>query len=676
MGLDFLRLRFFMSWCAITFPLAALLISTLLMQHLDPGAVTLGLAWGLLPAVVVLVGVVAVRTGLGALRREICVPEYVAPTPRGIIRRAEIPMLALLASLALAGPTHTLFAGGDVSLARRAHHCVATEGPEAGFDQILDLTRDADVALANLEGVVATTGSFNDRGERAPILLRGRPELLDVLVDGGFDLVTTANDHAVDYGPDALLEQHELLDAVGIGSVGTGPTREAASAPRYVQVGDVVLAVISVTEHAALYGATADRPGTFHAEDVELVDALAGPIATAREHADLVVVSPDWGKPWTDAPTAEHVAAAHAIVDLGADAILGHASHHLHGAEVYQGHPIVYDMGSLYVDDVGRHDQRYSAGWVLEFDEAGFHELRVHPLRLHACRATPAGARDLEQIVTSLEERSLALDPDLEIRREGDVLHIPLAPTERAAPTSPPDAVLLPGQARRVPDGLRARVAADVVLDSPPEWCTGEPVDAGHGVRILCARSSEAARVRRAFVSEVVLQVDGPLHGEWEAVLRGRQRDGTEAFAWLHPVADGAWIPEHWEPGQIVVDRTLVRPGKVAQGTYDLTWSLVDEAADRSEAHRLAGPLGESERAVGEIRILRRGVPEGPAGVSWDGRLPDYLADGGEPPRDTGNDEPEPAMAVPSIPVLPIGLGVLGLSVVGLLAFLGVRRRS
>ncbi|MBN2799210.1 MAG: SLAC1 anion channel family protein [Deltaproteobacteria bacterium] len=75
MAKDFLRLSFFMSWWAFTFPLAALLISTLLMHHLEPTGFTLALAWALLPAVVALVGMVALRTGIAASRGEVCVPE-------------------------------------------------------------------------------------------------------------------------------------------------------------------------------------------------------------------------------------------------------------------------------------------------------------------------------------------------------------------------------------------------------------------------------------------------------------------------------------------------------------------------------------------------------------------------------------------------------------------------
>ena len=578
-------------------------------------------------------------------------------------------MLALLlVTLGFANPgTHTLFAGGDTSLSRWVHQCYAKRGYEEGFDGILDLTRDSDVALTNLEGVVATTGDFNDKGEKRPYLYRGRPELLDFVTHAGFDIVTTANNHAMDYGPEALLEQQEFLTAAGIAWVGSGVNLAAARAPRYVQVDDVTLAFIGVEDYAELYAATEDQPGSFHADPEDLVDALRGPIATARQHADLVVVSPHWGKNWTDAPTPERIETAHALIDMGADAILGHSSHHIHGVEVYRGHPIVYDMGSLFFDAVGQENLRFSAGWQLRFDADGFHELEIHPLRLHSCRVEKAKGQDLERIQTWLDERSHALDPDLELQREGDVLHVALSPeTEHEAPTAPPDAVHIPGQTRRLPAELRDRQPAGIVLDAPPDWCEGEPVDAGNGVRILCARTSQAVRPKRAFVADVVLEVSGPLTGRWEGVIRGRRRDGTEGFMWMHPIADGAWIPDKWEARQIVVDRTLVRPDKVPPGTYDLTWALVDVDNHGMEARRRSATLDPSERPIGSIQVRRRGIPSGAAGVAWDGLLPD--GEGAPPP------ESVPTSASTAQSVL-LALGAVGLLVVLGLASL-LRRRD
>lgn len=75
MGREFMRLPFFMSWWAFTFPAASLLIATLLMEHLEPSLWTRGLAWTLLPVVSSLVLLVAVRTGIAAMHRQVCVPE-------------------------------------------------------------------------------------------------------------------------------------------------------------------------------------------------------------------------------------------------------------------------------------------------------------------------------------------------------------------------------------------------------------------------------------------------------------------------------------------------------------------------------------------------------------------------------------------------------------------------
>lgn len=556
----------------------------------------------------------------------------------------------------------TLFAAGDTMLARWVHQCVYRRGAERGFAEIHHLVRDADVALTNLECVVSTRGDFFDKGERRPFLYRGRPELLDVITSAGFDVVATANNHSMDFGPEALLEQHEFLEATGIASAGSGPDRSAARSPAYVRSGDVILAFIGLEDSFPMFAATADRAGVFHAPTDEMVEALAGPIAEARKHAHLVVVTPHWGRNWKDAPTEDRIHVARQIIDLGADAILGHSSHHIHGVEVHEGHPIVYDMGSLFFDAVGQENLRFSAGWVLDFDREGFHRLTVHPLKLKSCRVTLAQGSSLDRIQDWLEERSRALDPDIPLSWEGDAMVVSLDPTPRSPPASPPENVHETGSTRPLPPHFRER-KPDLVRETLPAWCDErfepvvlEPESLERRITVHCWRHAEAVRPRRAFVAEVVLEVSGPLEGRWEGIVAGRKRDGKDTFSWLHPVADGAWDPHLWEPGQIVVDRTLVRPRRVPTGTYDLSYRFVNVLEGRKPLRRLTPSADGSATDVpmGSIEIRSKGIPKGPAGITWDGRLPDKK---GEPAAKTERSW-LPLAVLGALLLLGIGLAV------------------
>jgi len=557
---------------------------------------------------------------------------------RGWNRPDRAPRLvALAAAVLLAAPavaeakqqeqTYTLFASGDTALARWVHFVVYESGSERALADVAELVQSADVAMTNLECVVSSRGRFWDKGERRPYLYRARPEMLDVVTDAGFDVLVTANNHSMDYGPDALLEELELIEAAGMAQVGSGADFERASEPTYVRVGDLILAFIGLETNFPRFSATADKPGVHHAKGhAAVIEAVKAAVAKARPHADLVIFTPHWGDNWTENPTGDTIALGHEIMDLGVDAILGHSAHHLHGIEIYKGKPIVYDMGSFFFDTVGKMRMRLSAGFVLEFGKGGFTKLTAHPLRLGFARTSFAHGEDLKNIKDILVKQSKEIDPSIEFEEVGDTLVLTFAPDEPPPPRqADPQNVHRTGQTRRLPAELRNRVT-NVVLDEPPDWAADfEPVKLDNGIVILGARNSEAVWPRRAFTAEVALEVPGPFKGSrWEARIKGIQRDGKGKFDWPHPIADGGWIPQIWKAGQIVVDLTLVRPARVEEGVYDLWWRFEDLGTKRH-----ASPVDRSRGdkdgfvKIGEILITSDGIPSGPAGVAWHGNLPE-----------------------------------------------------
>jgi poly-gamma-glutamate capsule biosynthesis protein CapA/YwtB (metallophosphatase superfamily) len=557
---------------------------------------------------------------------------------------------------------HTLFASGDTALSRWSHYPYYEHGPtNAHAAELRELIRDADLAMTNLECVFATTGSYFDKGERRPYLYRARPEMLDVITEVGYDLVVTANNHAMDYGPEALLEEHELLAAVGIAQVGSGANAEEAARPTFMKVGDVVIAFIALEPHFPKFGATDDRAGTNHAEgDRAVLRSVERSVKLARPHADLVVFTPHWGANWTENMTPGRRKLARGIIDLGVDAILGHSSHHLHGIEVYKGRPIVYDMGSFYFDRVGQGRMRYSAGFVLEFDAEGFSKLTIHPVKLGRDRTLPAKGSDLRRIHRIITDKSHEIDPEIEFATVGDNLVLELAPDPPPpARESLPAKLFEPGRTSRLSDELRAR-KSNVLFDEPPAFTKDfEPVKLERGVTILGGDSSDGARSGRAFAAEVVLAVEGPLEGTWIGNIKVEQENRSKPYVWRHPIADGAWVPAIWEPGQIGANRTLVRPPKLEEGRYTLSFALVN-AETRKSLKPLDPSRGDSKGFVpfSEVLIKNRGIPRGAAGVAWDGKLRQ---------KDDGEVEPvnpPPDEQGPSVVVLLVVIGVIALGTI------------
>ncbi|MGN6447477.1 MAG: CapA family protein, partial [Brucella intermedia] len=250
------------------------------------------------------------------------------------------------------GPT--VLWGGDVNLGRRQHYVTADLGPARVLDA--PCLHQADLRIVNLECVVTTLAEQGvDKGEGGPYYYRARPEMLRILTEARIDVVATANNHSGDYGPEALLEQANLLNAVGICSVGSGLDEASAFQPGIKQVGHLRVAIFSIDATQSRFAAKNDRAGAAYlplGEPDLWFTTLEPRIAAARTQAHIVLVAVHWGDNMRSEPCLEELAVGHRIIDAGADAILGASAHLLQGIEIYKGRPIIHDAGDLLFDAI------------------------------------------------------------------------------------------------------------------------------------------------------------------------------------------------------------------------------------------------------------------------------------------------------------------------------------
>ena len=274
--------------------------------------------------------------------------------------------------------TITLFYGGVVNLGRSINISVKNIAPFVGIDEMAS----ADLRLVNLECVIATTGEQENKTNTH--YLRARPEQTNILVDNNIDIVLTANDHAGDYGAEALIEQGEILDRAGILHTGSGKNFAQALTPVYKKVGGVTLAIFSVDSTKESSAATADSSGTAYlpADKPELwQETFSERIRVAHENADVVIVAPHWGENMTSKPSEEIKTLAHLLIDMGADAVLGCNSHLVHGVENYKSRPIIYDAGD-FLFDLGN---RNGGCFLLEISSSGVEKIKFIPLVIRYC---------------------------------------------------------------------------------------------------------------------------------------------------------------------------------------------------------------------------------------------------------------------------------------------------
>jgi poly-gamma-glutamate capsule biosynthesis protein CapA/YwtB (metallophosphatase superfamily) len=310
---------------------------------------------------------------------------------------------------------------GDTMLGRRVAAALRERPPEALFaPEVVAAVREADLVVANLECCIS------ERGEPADKIFtfRAPPAATAALAHLGVDCVTLANNHAVDYGRDALLDTFEHLDAAGIAWVGAGENVERARRPVVLEAGGIRLGVIGVCDHQRDFAAAPDRPGIAYAE-------LPGwiPDAVRAVDADAVLVSPHWGPNMVAEPEPRIRSAARALLEAGATLVAGHSAHVFHGVEG----PVLYDLGD-FVDDYAVDPKlRNDLGllFLVELDErARPARLEAVPLELEFCHTRLAAGDEAEWVRRRFHRACGTLGT--EVREEDGRLLVSLASSAQA----------------------------------------------------------------------------------------------------------------------------------------------------------------------------------------------------------------------------------------------------
>lgn len=289
--------------------------------------------------------------------------------------------------------TVTVALAGDTMLGRGVAQTLATTPPEALVaPEIVAAMSQADLVVLNLECCISERGRpWEVPGK--PFFFRASPRAVELLVLLGVDCVTLANNHALDYGLDALADTLEHLTTAGIATVGAGADLEQARRPAVLAAGGLRVAVVGVTDHPADFAAGPDRPGVAYAPlDRQVPDWLLETIRDAGAAVDATLVTPHWGPNMTTAPVGHVRRAAGALVDAGATLVAGHSAHVPHGVAGQ----VLYDLGD-FLDDY-RVDRRLRNDLGLLFlvtmDARGPRRLEALPLKLEYCHTRLAAGED------------------------------------------------------------------------------------------------------------------------------------------------------------------------------------------------------------------------------------------------------------------------------------------
>lgn len=210
------------------------------------------------------------------------------------------------------------------------------------FGSFLDKIQEADISVTNLESPLIEKGKeIKKTGPN----LKSSPRTLSVLQVAGFDLLTLANNHIMDYGPKGLKSTLDASLKEGMATVGAGETLNEAVKAYTVKKNDMLISFINIAENE-FSTAQDDSPGAHPLDPIQNYYT----IQKAKEKSDRVVVIIHGGHEHYRYPSPRMVKTYRFFVDAGADAVLGHHTHCVSGYEVYKGAPIFYSLGNFLFD--------------------------------------------------------------------------------------------------------------------------------------------------------------------------------------------------------------------------------------------------------------------------------------------------------------------------------------
>lgn len=320
---------------------------------------------------------------------------------------------------------------GDVMLGRLVDQYVIqnrSARPEALWGDILPIMSSADCRLVNLECVISSQGMEWHSTTKA-FHFRARPRAIDFLLAAKVNGVTLANNHVLDYGPEALLDCCKLLDQAGIKRTGAGATTDEALAPLVLDLPEGRVAVVALTDNEPEWEATETKSGVnYVAYDNRGMkqpyrSRLTQALLSARQQADFVIVSAHVGPNW-GLPSKAIQGLAHDLIDMDADLYWGHSNHTPQGIELYHGKAILYSTGDFVDDYMIDRDERNDLSFLfmVEVEQGRLARIRLYPTCIEDLGVQSANEQERKFLAGTIEAKCKAFGTTTSL--DGEVLLI------------------------------------------------------------------------------------------------------------------------------------------------------------------------------------------------------------------------------------------------------------
>ena len=320
---------------------------------------------------------------------------------------------------------------GDIMLDGTARPEMEKNGYDYAFAGTRALLQQSHIVIGNLEGPLTNRG--NGESDKQYVFRSPPAKVARALRNAGFDVVSLANNHSLDYGYEGMVDTIDSLAKVGILHVGAGNNSREARAPVFVPVGNQMAAFLAYSlTFPENYWATTKSPGTAFGHEAH----IAADVRTARKYADVVVVSFHWGQESKTELREYQTRLGRAAIDAGAQAVIGHHPHILQGVERYKDGVILYSLGN-YTFGSFSPKARVSAVAHLHFNGSRLSKVRLFPINVSNVdvlfQPKPLNGKDADKVVATLQQ--LASQQGTSLRNANGVAELDMAATVTTAQT-------------------------------------------------------------------------------------------------------------------------------------------------------------------------------------------------------------------------------------------------
>lgn len=301
---------------------------------------------------------------------------------------------------------------GDVYLGDRVIERTAEQGnAEMLFGDFSSIIQESTLSITNLESPIINEGLAI---EKTGPPLKSSIKSLAVLKKAGFNLLTLANNHIMDFGRPGLLSTIRECDKLNLSYVGAGNTSEIANKPFTTIIGEKKISVLNFAENefSTIWGTE-----SYGANPMDPINNSYD-IQRAKKESDLLIVIVHGGREHYEFPSPNFKKTLRFYADCGADAVIAHHTHCVSGYEVYNDKPIFYGIGNFLFNNFGNNiDSLWNVGLGIRFMIKDNNLVNFELLPYYQCRSNEVSielmhAEEKQMFLGKVEELSKVITDD------------------------------------------------------------------------------------------------------------------------------------------------------------------------------------------------------------------------------------------------------------------------